>query len=166
MKGKKIFLPLVQAISPSPMSSCLFRFPIQLPVGVHASSLTSIQSFLHNIPLPQRILSRMHISCIIPWHKPLDGCSSPTEDTFNSKHGISSPWSGPSPTCLPASSPVCPDLTLYLHSRNSKNGLSPDMRYWTLYCDASLCHPFSLECSIPFPLSLQPPRGHLLKEAF
>ena len=124
------------------------------PDGVHASSLTCIQSFVCQVSFPQRILSRMHISCIIPCHKPLDGCSPATENTLNCKHETGLLWSGSPPTCL-SSLPLCALTSCFVYIlRNSKNHLSLGLQYWSLYWDASFCHPFSLECSFPFPLPL------------
>ena len=54
----------------------------------------------------------MHISCIIPCHKPLHGCPSAIENTLSCKHGTSLLWSGSPPTCL---SSLLPGV-LWLHT--------------------------------------------------
>lgn len=86
----------------------------------------------------------MHNFFIIPWHKPFSESSSPT---INSKRGKASCGLALLRPLSPASPPASSDLTLYLHSRNSRELLSLGMQWWGLRCDVSLCHPFSLECS-------------------
>ena len=66
----------------------------------------------HFYPFLQEFYLGCAMSHIIHWHNPFDGCSSPMEDTFNSRHGASWLWSGPPPTCL---SSLLPSPTLASH---------------------------------------------------
>lgn len=129
MEFKKSFFLLVQIISPFPMSRRLFRSPIQLPTGVLAARVSPLSRLFSTVlPPPQNSIKNAQCFVSFPDINPLMAIYhiqmilTPSREQTHCGLALLLPVS-------PASFPAPSDLTLYLHSRNSKKLLSLGMRF-------------------------------------